>query len=39
MDSTFWPLIVAFIAVVILDVTSLRWGHNSRTGADPNQEW
>ena len=39
MDSTLWPLIVAIVTIVALDVTSLRWGHDSRSGFDRRQDW
>lgn len=38
MDSSLWPLIIALVALLTLDVTALRWGHDSQPGPDADPD-
>ena len=31
MDNVLWPLILALALLVALDLSALRWGHDSRS--------
>ena len=39
MDTSLWPLILALVALLALDITALRWGHDSRPGPDADLDW
>ena len=39
MDATLFALITALLALVVLDLAALRWGHDSRPGRGQRHDW
>ena len=39
MDGSLVALLLAVLALVVLDVAALRWGHDSRPRLDERRDW